>query len=466
VTGPGQAAVPARVPLRRLREGSRSGLAGRARLVDISAWAAPAAIIVALAIGAVRLLGRVLAETGWAVPGAPGHLFVVAALLLLLGGLAQVLRSAGPVTASSALRFWLLSAPVRRRDLLRRRYFALLAVAAVLACIAAGLVARTGSVPVLPAVAVGALAAVALAAGAVCGQAWEIADHVGHAVGQAMRAAGVLAFGSLATGAGRVDLNSVLRAPPGVAVILLAALAVTAVACCVSGYQALDRIDVSVLRRGQGLWTAGHAAAVSMDVFMLTDFLADRRTRQAGRVRPARMGAGFAVALARSEWMRLRRRPYLAVRAAAAAVVWWGCRPVLHGPALAAVAVVTGYCLVLPVAGTLRQLAANPGLRAQFAPRDRWLSFASLAACLLASVVWTAIAAPGLGGGMTLAAAIAAGLTAAVYRTVTRPPLDYSGTLVAPTPFGDLPLDLWRQLFRGPLLLAVLIAVTAAIAAR
>lgn len=35
-----------------------------------------------------------------------------------------------------------------------------------------------------------------------------------------------------------------------------------------------------------------------------------------------------------------------------------------------------------------------------------------------------------------------------------------------PTPFGDLPLDLWRQLFRGPLLLAVLITVTAVITAR
>ena len=137
----------------------------------------------------------------------------------------------------------------------------------------------------------------------------------------------------------------------------------------------------------------------------------------------------------------------------------------LHGPALAAVALITGYCLVLPVAGTLRQLAANPGLRAQFAPRDRWLSFASLAACLLASATWTAIVAPGLGGGIALAALIAAGLTAAAYRTVTRPPLDYSGPLV-PTPFGDYPLDLWRQILRGPLLLAVLIAVTAAITAR
>ncbi len=127
--------------------------------------------------------------------------------------------------------------------------------------------------------------------------------------------------------------------------------------------------------------------------------------------------------------------------------------------------VIVGYCLVLPVAGTLRQLAANPGLRAQFAPRDRWLSFASLAACLLASATWTAIVAPGLGGGMALAVLIAAGLTAAVYRTVTRPPLDYSGPLVS-TPFGNLPLDLWRQVFRGPLLLAVLIAVTVAITAR
>jgi hypothetical protein len=460
VTGPGQAAVPARVPLRRLREGSRPRRTGRGLLIDIVPWAIPAAACVALAIGAVRPLGRLLTETGWAVPGAPGHLFAVAAALLLLGGLAQLLRSAGPVTASSAFSFWLLSAPVRRRDLLSRRYLVLLAVTAVLACTVAGLVAHTGSVPVLPAVAAAVLAAVALGAGAVCGQAWELADHVGQAVGQAMRAAGVLAFGSLATGVGRVDLNSALRAPPGAAVIVLAALAVTSAACCVLGYRALDRIDVSVLRRGQGLWTSGHVAAASMDVFMLTEFLADRRARQAGRVRPARMGTGFIGALTRSEWARLRRRPRLAVRAAAAAVVWWGCRPVLHGPALAAVAVVTGYCLVLPVAGTLRQLAANPGLRAQFTPRDRWLSLASLATCLLASATWTVIVAPGLGGGIALAALIAAGLTAAAYRTVTRPPLDYSGPLV-PTPFGDYPLDLWRQVLRGPLLLAVLIAVTA-----
>ena len=465
MTSPGQAAVPARVPLRRLREGSRPRRTRRGLLMDTAPWTVPALVCVALAIGAVRALGRLLTQAGWAVPGAPGRLFVVAAALLVLGGLAQLLRSAGPVTASSAFWFWLLSAPVRRRDLLRRRYLVLLAVTAVLACAVAGVVAHTGSMAVLPVVAAGVFAAVALAGGAVCGQAWELADHAGQAVGQAMRAAGVLAFGSLATGVGRADLNSVLRAPPGAALILLAALAVTAVACCAAGYRALDRIEVSVVRRGQGLWTAGHVAAASMDIFMLTEFLADQRSRQAGRVRPARMGAGFATALARSEWARLRRRPSLAVRAAVAAVVWWGCRPVLSAPALAAVAVITGYCLILPVAGTLRQLAANPGLRAQFTPRDRWLSLASLTACLLASATWTAMVAPGLGSGIALAALIAAGLTAAAYRTVTRPPLDYNAPLV-PTPFGDYPLDLWRQILRGPLLLAALIAVTVAITVR
>jgi hypothetical protein len=73
--------------------------------------------------------------------------------------------------------------------------------------------------------------------------------------------------------------------------------------------------------------------------------------------------------------------------------------------------------------------------------------------------------APGLGGGAALAGLIAVGLTAAVYRTVTRPPLEYFGPLV-PTPFGDLPLDLYRQLARGLVLLAVLSTVTAVVTAR
>jgi hypothetical protein len=85
--------------------------------------------------------------------------------------------------------------------------------------------------------------------------------------------------------------------------------------------------------------------------------------------------------------------------------------------------------------------------------------------CLLASVIWAAIVSPALGSGAVLAILIAAGLTAAVYRTVTRPPLDYLGPLV-PTPAGDLPLDLWRQILRGPLLLTVVIVAAMLLSAR
>jgi len=93
----------------------------------------------------------------------------------------------------------------------------------------------------------------------------------------------------------------------------------------------------------------------------------------------------------------------------------------------------------------------------------------SLPIASVAVVYLTASAAGSLvptpGGLGAIEALMSAGLTAAVYRTVTRLPLDYSGPLV-PTPFGDYPLDLWRQVFRGTLLLAVLIAVAAAITAR
>jgi hypothetical protein len=200
--------------------------------------------------------------------------------------------------------------------------------------------------------------------------------------------------------------------------------------------------------------------AVSMDAFMLADFLADQRARAVGRVRPARMGPNLAIALARSQLLGIRRRPYLLVRTAVAAVVWWGCRPILPGPALAATALIIGYGLVLPLAGTLRQLASSPGLRAQFAPRDRWLARASAAACLAGAAAWTAIILPGLTlpGKAVLAVIIPLGITAAVWRTVTRPPLDYTAPPV-PTPFGDLPLDLWRQQLRGLLLLAGLIVL-------
>jgi Family of unknown function (DUF6297) len=453
--------VPARLLRRRLRSGVRAAARRRPRrFTDIYVWVLCVGVLGAIAAGSLRHLARLVTGPGWAVAGAPGRLFAVAAVLLLLGGLAQLLRAAGPVTASSAFRFWLLATPASRRALLRRRYLALTAVIGLLTCVIGALVAHISSVAVLPAVAVTALASVTLTAGSVWGQASEATERAMHVIGRSVSAVSMLLFGSLATGIGRGDAEAALRAPPATTSALLATLGVVAFACCWQGYRALDRIDVGVLRRGQGLWSAGQASVASLDAFMLADFLAEQRARSAGRVRSVTIGSSFAMALVRSEGARLSRRPFLALRAAAGAVVWWGCRPVLPGPALAAAALIAGYFLVLPLAGTLRQLASGPGLRAQFAGQDHWLSRASVATTLLGVAAWAAVTIPGLAAsrGPVLAIIVTAGITAAICRTVTRPPLDYSKPPV-PTPFGDVPLDLYRQLARGPLLLAVLILV-------
>ncbi len=460
------AVVPGRVPMGRLRAGARRVASARRRSTrswtDAYVLILAVVVIGAMAAESARPLLRLVTGRGWAVPGAPGRLFVVAAVLLLLAGLARLLGAAGPVTASPAFRFWLLAAPVRRRDLLRRRFAALIAATAVVACVLGGVLAHVASVAVLPVLAAAALAATTVTATAVWGQTSDAAERGVHLIGRLLGAVSILGFGSLATGVGRPGANAALRASPAVLAVMLAVLAACALVTAWRAYRGLDEIDVSVLHAGQGLWTAGQAAAFSLDAFMVADFLAEQRARLTGRVRSATVGPGYARALVRSEWTRLRRRPALAARIAVAAVVWWGCRPVLPGPALSVLALITGFCLVLPMSGTLKQLASSPGLRAQFAPMDTWLSRASAGTCLVAAVAWAAIVVPGLGtaGGLLAGVLIAAGTTAAVWRTVTRPPLDYSKPPV-PTPFGDIPIDLFRQLLRGFLLLLVVTVVVA-----
>jgi hypothetical protein len=460
--------VPASTPTasarelrRRLKAGPRRQPgSGGERLSGIYMWAVFAVLGVVVAPGLARSVSRWLAGPGWAVPGSPGRLFAVAALLMLLGLLGRRAISTGPVAAGPALRFWLLSAPVLRRVLLRGRFLALIAGTAAAACVAAAVIAHAGSVAVAPAAAIAVPAAVTVVGGAVWGQESREIERVVLAVTQAMRAVAALGFGSLATGAGRAGANSVLHLPGTGLAVLAGLLSLAALGCGWRAYRTLDRISVSELSRGQGVWNAWQVASMSLDMSMLTDFLDDQHARTRGRIRPAAIGADFATALARTEWLRVRRRPDILIQAALAAVAWWGCRAVLPPVVLPVIAVYAGYRLVLPMAGTLRQLALGPGLRAQFAPRDRWLARASAARCLTGAVAWNLIVFPGLAvaGKAALAIVVPLGITAVAWRKATRPPLDYSVPPL-PTPMGDIPVDLIRQELRGLLLLATLIVL-------
>lgn len=415
-----------------------------------------ATILLGVAAGAVHPLWT--AMSGALTPGAPAHLFVFAVLFGILAISVRLLRAAGPLAASAAFRFWVLSTPVRRRDLLQPRAIGVVAAASVaigLLTVPIAHVAATGAVLTAAFVGTGT----AVAAAAVWAQASDLADRGLYAIGHAFGAGSTLAFGSLATGIGRTGLNSILGVSATTAIPVLLFVVVLGMICIAFAYRALDRVDVGALGRGQGLWTAARAAAGFLDVLLLIEFLAERRARNVGRVRPVTLGPRLRRSRWRLELTRLRRRPAPVVRIGLAALVWWGSVPVLPGPASIALAVILGYCVVLPMAATLRQLWTRPNLRAMFAPHDRGLVLASVGMCALTAIGWTMLTLPGLP--VLAIVAMPIGLTAATYRTVTRPPLDYSMPAVG-TPIGDVPVDLIRQLVRGPLLLVGLILVLVA----
>ena len=115
----GSPAVPGGPLRRRLRASSRTQLPARTWLARIYEWIFAAAMLAALGAGALRPVWRYLSGPGSAAPPSPSRLFLAATLLLVFSAMIWTLRMVGPIGASSAIRFWLLSAPVRRRDLLR-----------------------------------------------------------------------------------------------------------------------------------------------------------------------------------------------------------------------------------------------------------------------------------------------------------------------------------------------------------
>ncbi len=433
------------------RRSSRRSPAGR--VFDI---AFVTVVVAALAAGALPGLWGALTGPALAASGAQARLFVVAVLLLLMSGTLAVLRAAGPVSASRAMHFWVLSAPVSLRRLLRPRCVALMVAAAlVFAVVAAPLahLAGTGLVVTVAAAAVGGLL---LSAASVWAQTSDVVAHILHSAANVVSGAAMLAFGSLATGLGRAGANAVLALPAiGIMAVLAAALVVAGY-CVLRAIRGLDRITPAELRRGEGLWTSARLSTTTMDLALLGEFLADQRARAAGRVRSSVIGRGFVRAALTLEWSRLRRNPALVRRTLMSVAVWWGCRAVLTGPAMVVLAVIGAYLVALPMAATIRELTRRHGLRDQFVPgQQRVLVAASLTGSMFAVLAWTLLIWPGLpavsSGGWAAAAPVVA---IAACRAASRPPLDYTAPPVS-TPFGDIPVDLLRQILRGHLLVAM-----------
>jgi hypothetical protein len=221
--------------------------------------------------------------------------------------------------------------------------------------------------------------------------------------------------------------------------------------------RALPRVDRATLTTGAQFATAAVSAALWMDPSMLAGVLESRRWRGIGRVRSRRfLPGGRWWVLLQAEVRRLYRHPSAIVTWSALALVQYAVAVALP-PAAGVAHVVGAYLAANRLAGGLRALSGAPGLRRALGGGDMELRLVHLAVPAVGAALWWLITAPvggaHLGAGEIL---LVAGVVGAVYRAATRPPMAYGGAVVE-TPFGLIPVDLLRQLTRGPDVLAVLV---------
>jgi hypothetical protein len=237
-----------------------------------------------------------------------------------------------------------------------------------------------------------------------------------------------------------------LIVPAGVLAVLLAAVA----------WIRLSRLDRHALTSGNDLATAAVVAGAWLDPSLLAAAMETRRSRRMGRVRSRRITGGWVTALLRAELARVRRRP-------SAVLVWSGLLLVPYlaglifsGLVAAPVHLLGTFLAADRFAGGLRTVCRSSALRFALGGSDQDLRLVHLLLPAGAAVAWSALAAPALPAHVLLTAAISAvGAVVVIYRMATRPPMDYASPMLA-TPFGVVPVNLLRQVARGPALLIVL----------
>jgi hypothetical protein len=246
------------------------------------------------------------------------------------------------------------------------------------------------------------------------------------------------------------------------AVPVAAALALTgipfALVTTVLAVRALPRLDRAALTGGAGLAAAAVSAAIWLDPSMLTGVLETRRWRRVGLVASRRFQRGGRIwVLLQAEVRRQVRRPGALAIWAALALAQYGIAIAL--PSVAWVTRLIGvYLAANRLTGGLRTVSRSPGLRRALGGSDSTLRLVHLVVPAFGAVVWWLLtwpAGPHLGDvePLLLASVVAAG-----YRAATRPPMAYGGPAVD-TPFGLIPVDLIRQVIRGPDVLAVVIVI-------
>ncbi len=365
-------------------------------------------------------------------------------------------QAIGPVMVTPATGAWLLTTPIDRGPLLRRRLLSAAASAAV-ACTA--VVAVIGLLAGLAYAEIGVLAVGtglvggAVTAGAALGQA---------RAGRPTRIAAFVLAALTATWLLLVALDvepstttGWLAHPAGWVAAGVAGVGL--VVLLVRASARAPRLLRAQLVPGGSLLASLSGALAGLDLSLAYDVLVARRWRTRATVRPSRGGPDGAWALVWRDVVRLRRAPgALAALVAALLVPYVVLRLDLDDTIVLASALAAFLCGLWSFSA-LRTTGRNPGLVRCFPMSLAEVRSATLVVPGGLLLLWSLAAAPAIGQTLdgatfadTLFVSVATGATAlaAISRWMLAPPPDYSMPLIA-SPTGAIPTGLIGSALRG-----------------
>ncbi len=390
------------------------------------------------------------------IPGGAGKVeigFGFGVTLIVCAALMKAVSALGPIAIDHTNRHWLYSSPVSRGALLAPRFAMMTAAGAMAGFV---LIRVSTLVTVIPV-------------------PWWWCGLVGAALG-----AGVVGFGVLRQLDPRADklyratiatiiLVGILccalsfatvPAVPSWVVLLLASSAVLVSAIGVAlGARRLSRLDLVALSTGSDLVTAMSASTIMMDTSVLSAVVTARKWRLLGAVRSRRFRGDRLKALIESDIRRVQRD-----RGSVRLLVLMCVLPYVIAPIVGPVAIPVMVLLsAVTVAGRfgrgLRDVNASNTFRAVFGGSDVGIRMAHLVAPASAVSILFVVCLPILWHSSLLAVSVVPIVAMlALYRSTSRPPLDYGG-LILDTPFGQVPVDMIRQLMRGPLVVAATVVM-------
>lgn len=383
--------------------------------------------------------------------------FVVGLAIAAFGLLMVAVRALGPVVVNSAERFWIHSTPLDRSAVLAPRYWVSTACGGGL-----GVLIARGSTLVGPAAhnwwwfgGMGAAIGASVVGWGVCAQTSRLGDRWYRNF-----SVGVVGIGVLGSSL------SVLYPPvlPASSVVWAAATAAVSGVVIVSvGHRRLGRLNRAALERGSGLVTALSVATTTMDSSFVSSEMDVRTWRRVGLVRSRPLSGSRWQMFVGADARRVLRDRSAATTLVAVIVVVYLCTAVFTLP-LRPLSVLLACCIVGTAFGRgLRDINSSSAFRAAFGGSDRSLRSAHLVVPATGVLAVFAACAPVLSGASLWAVLpIPFVALAAVYRSASRPPLEYGG-LILETPMGQVPVDMLRQILRGPLVVFAYAAVQIAV---